>query len=219
MADAALRDAERALAADPSDPEAAARWVKEHLRAGGRDPRRDPRAGDVVEDVDGAVRTVVGSWPMALRCTVEAWGNRAELERALGRSLEPGTGGITLERASPGRTPRPREVSRVTLPEGRLVAWGVSREFDPGRGERVLRSHYLALIGRDWVRVDGYYDVLPHLIQAPAAVRAQQTVYVLGEWSLAGARDISPHHSPARTIERSSWRSWAKGGTVLRVAR
>ncbi len=217
MADAALREAERALASSPSDPETYARWVVEHLRAGGRDPRRDPRAGDVVEATDGHIRTVVGSWPMALRIRIEAWGNRAELERALGRSLDPGTGGIALERASPDTAPRPREVSRVTLPEGTLVCWGVSRELD--RGERVLRSHYSALIGREWVRVDGYYDVLPHLIQAPAAVRAQQTVYVLGEWSTAGVRDIGCAYPPARAIERSSWRQWAKNGAVLRVAR
>jgi hypothetical protein len=49
MADAALRDAERALAASPSDPESYARWVQAHLRAGGRDPRQDPQAGDEVQ--------------------------------------------------------------------------------------------------------------------------------------------------------------------------
>jgi hypothetical protein len=49
VADAELRAAVRARAAAPEDKEARARWLAAHLRAGGRDPRRDPRAGDVVE--------------------------------------------------------------------------------------------------------------------------------------------------------------------------
>lgn len=48
MADTALRDAERALLSSPSDPETYARWVAAHLRSGGRDPRRAPRAGDEI---------------------------------------------------------------------------------------------------------------------------------------------------------------------------
>lgn len=46
MSDANLRVLERA--AQSGDPEAIERYVAEWLRAGRRDPRRDPRVGDVV---------------------------------------------------------------------------------------------------------------------------------------------------------------------------
>lgn len=46
MSDAAFRDLFRR--AHEGDLEAAARWWQAHLRAGGRDPRRDPMRDDVV---------------------------------------------------------------------------------------------------------------------------------------------------------------------------
>lgn len=46
--DAELRRLERAALLAPEDAEAVARFVAAHLRAGGRDPRRDPRKGDMV---------------------------------------------------------------------------------------------------------------------------------------------------------------------------
>lgn len=47
MTDAALRAAERRLIEEGTD-EARAAWIAAHLRAGGRDPRLDPRGADVV---------------------------------------------------------------------------------------------------------------------------------------------------------------------------
>jgi hypothetical protein len=46
VSDTRLRGLERAAA--QGDPEAQARLITEHLRAGGRDPRIEPREGDVV---------------------------------------------------------------------------------------------------------------------------------------------------------------------------
>lgn len=47
--DETLRLAERALKASPDCPEAYQRFVASHLKAGGRDPRRSPLAGDSVQ--------------------------------------------------------------------------------------------------------------------------------------------------------------------------
>ncbi len=58
MADSSLRSLERAAA---SDPLAAARLIEARIRAGGRDPRRDPEAGDWL--VGDTRRAVNKTWP------------------------------------------------------------------------------------------------------------------------------------------------------------
>lgn len=55
MADSSLRSLERAAA---SDPLAAARLIEAKIRAGGRDPRRDPRWGDTVRSVGTGVESL-----------------------------------------------------------------------------------------------------------------------------------------------------------------
>ncbi len=66
MADSSLRSLERAAA---SDPLAAARLIEAKIRAGGRDPRRDPRWGDrlTAPSARGPVaRVVEATWPRRL---------------------------------------------------------------------------------------------------------------------------------------------------------
>jgi hypothetical protein len=70
VADEDLRAAERALDAAPSDHEAQARYTKASLRAGGRDPRRDPRKDDVVDAPGPGARVRAG------RGSSGSWGSK-----------------------------------------------------------------------------------------------------------------------------------------------
>lgn len=58
MADSSLRSLERAVEADPTDRGAQLRLIEARIRAGGRDPRRDPRWGDTVRSVGTGVESL-----------------------------------------------------------------------------------------------------------------------------------------------------------------
>lgn len=74
MTDERLREAERAYRAAPGDCQAALAYASEWMRAGcpGRDPRRSPQSGDVVEMVrDG---TSIRGIPERFRSVVDVNG-------------------------------------------------------------------------------------------------------------------------------------------------
>lgn len=258
MADAALRDAERAIAADPSDPEAAARWVKEHLRAGGRDPRRDPRKDDVVNAPGPGARVragrgsagswgskrrgpgsgpmcraggrvVVGIWPQVLVAEAVAlrWesGSRALDPHAPPLALPAGTEVDSAPFYSPSRDET--DLS-VMLPKDGTSARDHVYVTVRGRVETVLSPSRTGDYMVEWAPV-----LYPETADAAELLEALQVLERAGlpAAEIAALRErLRPRHEAtlasatfrweqAKTEHIATWRRWAKGGTVLRVAR
>ena len=189
MTDARLRDLERAARHDPSAAEAHA---VETIRAGGRDPRRDPHAGDNV-----AGRIVVRTWPAVLTAEVHVRllpaGDPTLIVLPQGTLIhqvaEIGSGRCRLEA---------RQTETHDVRSHRAVFGADTVDLT------VWRSYGLDL-GVDWLMA----RTRPTAKGDPAGVRDVE--YWARE---AGGECIQRH----RQIMLGSWRDWAKRRRVLRVA-
>lgn len=216
MADTALRDAERALAAIGDRfvqwrewDEAHARWQAEYIRAGcpGRDPRRDPIRGDEVKGRNGrTARQVAHRWPRPLRKSL-LWDPTWR-----GPRTRPGTLG-----SSRGPTIDPSSDLYTRLPVGALV---LSVEVWQRVGREPSAWRLFVRLGWDEMGVpdeDGVLDCVvgdyPELgDDVPEGAHVEQVTW---DWTAGGKNGNT--HEQRSTL--ANWRSWAKGGTVLRVAR
>ena len=114
MADEALREASRLLDAAPTDHEAQARYTAASLRAGGRDPRRDPRKDDVVDAPGPGVRVRAG------RGSTGSWGSK---------------------RRGPGSGPMCRAAGRIVVGVWPQVLVGEAVALRWESGSRALDPH------------------------------------------------------------------------------
>lgn len=127
MSDAQLRALERA--AQSGDPEAIGRYLAEWLRAGRRDPRRDPRVGDVVEGkATRAMNVVTDGEGFSRRCVVDT----SDLEQLPG---PPGGRVRTIEVVRWEATPLPTN-SAWSSDTVNLHSW---RQWCKNSNARVLR--------------------------------------------------------------------------------
>lgn len=204
MADAALRDAERSLAAITDRfvqwrewDEAHARWQAEYIRAGcpGRDPRRDPIRGDEVKGRNGSPRQVGKRWPLPL------------LKPVLWEPTWRGYGILNIDPLPVGALVLSVEMMRTNRDSGEPDLWRLVVRCPQAVGN----------VPGPVATPDGTLDCVVHEYPAlgddvPAGVEVEALTYWTG-----GSR------ARQRTREQRSslanWRSWAKGGTVLRVAR
>lgn len=222
MSDARARAVERAhrLADDPVADEA--RRIAEHLRAGGRDPRLDPAADDVVQErqrvcVHAGARVVLRTWPRVLTWEVTALPMTAEggepgtaaLERALEqRSLSLGRlvpGARVLYIGTAVRRPRPgrRGWDRVEA----QTAPGVWAVYHVEAG--ILEHRTAARL--DLTRVDPAWRV--H--EAPPAEEVEWRSLYLSDHS-----DVDTSRQPSGRGYGSrihAWRDWCRGGRVVRL--
>lgn len=199
MTDQTLRSLER-VAGD--DQAAAERLITERIRAGARDPRRDPRAGDEVESEAGLDRVsggrhVLRTWPQRLGCEVRV--------APISWTVMAGSQVHVSE-------------SRL-LPVGTLVRRvshdGLEAEFRLDRHGR--REAWVTCVVAAPLN-DGLWPLLEPVVYSRDGVRAEARVWSVC-WSTVDAASATPasRRITGHEISLDAWRRWAKRGTVRRV--
>jgi hypothetical protein len=194
MIDAHLRATERRALQDTT-PQAREAEILARLRAGGRDPRRRPAAGDLVQNRFDQQRIVVDVWPKIVTADVGPRGGRI-LRGALVERLEMRAGGewMFLALRVRGSTSWNRQ--------GDEHVWEVGIA-----GFRDLPS----VPGCIWTILPGRFA---NDMAAALEDRGEDAPTVV---EFAHAQDRARRAGPIESRPLGVWRKWAREGRVLEL--
>lgn len=219
MPDQTLRALERAALMDPS-AEAAAAHMAQMIRRVGRDPRHDPRAGDLVAGGrSSASREVVAVWPAVVDDRARPSWRRTVLAHPAGVDWRPDPS-------------RPVGAPLVEVPAGTLVDVlydGVEEILGPTRVQRFWARlphlpqpdswapRFAGDVGLQansgWRPLIAYEEDGIPLAAPPADVPVEEVSWQPPSLSWRGTVYISSRCRSAL----AAWRRWAKRGNVRRM--